>query len=103
MSRFNIVLSGEDRTDTEAYIGYDRPLRSFFLQAFWIDSEDFDIPEIWLGTSLGEFPTLESLVEEAKGQGYKIRSLDNSAIVTMLSEAGHKPEPSLGERLGIVF
>ncbi len=34
MSRFNVILVGADRTDPAAVIGYDRLLRTFFLQGF---------------------------------------------------------------------
>ncbi|MBC2887694.1 hypothetical protein H7Q97_20155 [Ochrobactrum sp. CM-21-5] len=103
MSRFNVILVGADRTDPAAVIGYDRPLRTFFLQGFEVETDDFEEPEVWLGTALEEFPTLENLVEEVRRRGFEIRALEQAAIITMLSEAGQKPEASLGERLGIVF
>ena len=34
MSRYTITVSGHGRSDPEAIIGYDPPLRTFFLQAF---------------------------------------------------------------------
>ena len=34
MSRYTITVTGQGRSDPEAIIGYDRPLRTYFLQAF---------------------------------------------------------------------
>ena len=64
MSRYTITLAKGERTDDEAVIGFDPPLRTFFLQGFETD-DDFATPEIWLGTLLEEFPTLESIIEAA--------------------------------------
>ncbi len=50
---------------TRQVIGYYKPLRTFFLQGFYEEESVFDEPEIRLGTCLEEFPTLESIVEEA--------------------------------------
>jgi len=36
-------------------------LRTFFLQCFIAEDDDFEEPEIWLGTFLEEFPTLDRL------------------------------------------
>lgn len=48
MSRYTITVSGHGRSDPEAIIGYDPPLRTFFLQAFF--HEVTDDPALWLGT-----------------------------------------------------
>ena len=37
MSRYTITLLKGERTDGEAVIGYDPPLRTFFLQGFESD------------------------------------------------------------------
>lgn len=34
MSRYTITVTGNHRADSDAIIGYDPPLRTFFLQAF---------------------------------------------------------------------
>lgn len=34
MSRYSIELDNKGRTDNEAVIGYDKPLRTFFLHGF---------------------------------------------------------------------
>jgi hypothetical protein len=103
MSRFDIELKRPEGTDKNAIIGYDKPLRTFFLQGFVAEDDDFDEPEIWLGAFLEEFPTLESLVEEARNKGCEIVGLKHAAIISMLEEAGQKAEPSIGERLGLII
>lgn len=101
MSRYTITLHKGERTDDEAVIGFDPPLRTYFLQGFESDG-DFGTPEIWLGTLLEEFPTLEGIVEDARAKGYEISNLDHSDMIAMLREAGHEYEPSIAERLGFV-
>ncbi|PSH61726.1 hypothetical protein CU102_26455 [Phyllobacterium brassicacearum] len=107
MSRFYINLLNAGRIDDEAVIGYDKPLRTFFLQGFYEEESDFDEPEIWLGTCLEEFPTLESIVEEARSRGYEINGLHPAVrpadVIAMLAEVGHKPEPTIWERIGPIF
>ncbi|MCZ4093192.1 hypothetical protein [Sinorhizobium psoraleae] len=65
-------LHKSGRIDPEAVIGYDRPLWRFFLQGFIPLDSELDEPEIWFGTVLEEFPTLESLVEKARTRGFEI-------------------------------
>ena len=101
MSRYAVTLLKGERTDDEAVIGFDPPLRTFFLQGFETD-DDFGTPEIWLGTLLEEFPTLEGIVEEARRMGYELRDLDHADMIAMLSEAGHVYQPSLAEKLGLI-
>ncbi|NGO66759.1 hypothetical protein G6N76_24195 [Rhizobium daejeonense] len=101
MSRYTISLHKGERTDDEAVIGFDPPLRTYFLQGFESD-DDFGTPEIWLGTLLEGFPTLEGIVEEARANGYEISNLDHADMIAMLREAGHEYEPSIAERLGFV-
>lgn len=103
MSRYRILISKDDQTDEEAVIGYDRPLRSFFLQGFVNEDEDDDRPEIWLGNILEEYPTLDSLLNEVRRRDYRIELLERDAIVAMMLEAGEKPSPNVAERLGLVI
>lgn len=58
-----------------------RPLRTFFLQGFFDKESDFDEPELWLGTCLEEFPTMESLIEEARSRGYEVRGLKPTDVI----------------------
>lgn len=102
MSRYTITLLKGERTDGEAVIGYDPPLRTFFLQGFESD-DDFGTPEIWLGTLLEEFPTLEGIIEAARVQGYEVRGLDHADMIAMLGQAGQIYAPSIAERLGFIL
>lgn len=91
-----------ERTDDEAVLGFDPPLRTFFLQGFEAD-DDFGTPEIWLGTLLEEFPTLEGIIEAARARGYEVRDLDHADMIAMLAEAGQKYEPSIAEKQGFIL
>ncbi|VVT35222.1 hypothetical protein [Hoeflea sp. EC-HK425] len=102
MSRYTITLLKGERTDDEAVIGFDPPLRTFFLQGFEAD-DDFGTPEIWLGTLLEEFPTLEGIIEAARRQGYEVRGLERADMIALLAEAGHDYEPSIAEKLGFIL
>ncbi len=46
MSRYCVEVKSNVANDDQAIIGYDRPLRTFFLTAFV--SEETDEPELWL-------------------------------------------------------
>jgi hypothetical protein len=70
MSRYTITVAhlASQTTDPEAIIGYDRPLQTFFLQAF-PDSEGEDLA-LWLGTDFRAYETLSALRTAALAQGY---------------------------------
>lgn len=63
MSRYTITVTGtvtgQGRSDPDAVIGYDPPLRTYFLQAF--PHEETDEPGLWLGTHDRAFETLEDV------------------------------------------
>ena len=59
MSRYTITFTSNDRSDPDAVIGYDPPLRTFFLQAF--PDETGDGLALWLGTSDRDYETLDAL------------------------------------------
>ncbi|RWD51586.1 MAG: hypothetical protein EOS75_31195 [Mesorhizobium sp.] len=100
MSRYTVQITNGTTTDEEGTIGYDRPLRTFFLQA--LPDPETDECALWLGAFLEEYPNLESLIEAARAQGYEVRGLTKEMMLAMLKEAGPPHPPSLGERLGIV-
>ncbi|WP_234839887.1 hypothetical protein [Sinorhizobium meliloti] len=100
LSRYNMQITNGTTTDDEGTIGYDRPLRTFFLQAF--PDPETDECALWLGAFLEEYSTLESIIEAARMQGYEARGLTKEMMLAMLKEAGPPHPPSLGERLGIV-
>ncbi|ANT54939.1 hypothetical protein [Mesorhizobium amorphae] len=74
MSRYTITITGtvtgKVRSDPDAVIGYDPPLRTYFLQAF--PHEETDEPGLWLGTHDRAFETLEDLRRAAISHGYDL-------------------------------
>ncbi|MER9169243.1 hypothetical protein NKI12_18030 [Mesorhizobium australicum] len=72
MSRYTITVTGtvtrQGRSDPNAVIGYDPPLRTYFLQAF--PHEETDEPGLWLGTHDRAFEALEDLHRAAISHGY---------------------------------
>ncbi|XNO40702.1 hypothetical protein ACL2DZ_00020 (plasmid) [Sinorhizobium meliloti] len=73
MSRYTVEVKSATTADPESTIGYDRPLRTFFLQAF--PDQETDECALWLGTFLEEYPSLESIIECARAQGYEVHGL----------------------------
>ena len=57
MSRHQLQLRGGVAA-TSAWIGWDRPLRTFFAQVFAADPDDEDeeVPILWEGTAEAELP-----------------------------------------------
>ncbi|BAV52860.1 Uncharacterized protein MLTONO_p0390 (plasmid) [Mesorhizobium loti] len=74
MSRYTITVTGtvtgKVRSDPDAVIGYDPPLRTYFLQAF--PHEETDEPALWLGTRDRAFETLDDLCHAAISHGYHL-------------------------------
>ena len=70
MSRYTITVTGQGRSDPEAIIGYDPPLRTFFLQAF--PHEVTDDPALWIGAYGHPFERLEDLHQAAIALGYDL-------------------------------
>lgn len=100
MSRHTVTVKTDGETDENAVIGYDPPLRTFFLQAF--PDEETDEYALWFETLLEQHQSLESIIESARRFGYEIEGLSQNAIIAMTKEAGAPTPPSLGERLGLV-
>ncbi|WP_114217172.1 hypothetical protein [Ochrobactrum sp. 3-3] len=100
MSRYTVQITNGIKTDEQGTIGYDPPLRTFFLQAF--PHPETDDHALWLGAYLEEFPTLESLIVAARAEGYEVHGLTREMMLAMIKEASPPYPPSLGERLGIV-
>ena len=99
-TRHPITLKSSGRSDETAIIGFDRPLRTFFLTGF-PDPETEEL-EIWLGTCLEEFPSLQNIIEAARAQWYEITGLERDAIMALVKESGQKHEPTIWERLGLI-
>ncbi len=88
---------------TRQVIGYYKPLRTFFLQGFYEEESVFDEPEIRLGTCLEEFPMLEIHRRGSLPRGYEINGLRPADVIARLAELDHKPEPTIWERIGLIF
>ncbi len=84
MSRYTITVTGHGRSDPEAIIGYDPPLRTFFLQAFPHESDD-DLA-LWLGTSDHEFETLDALQAAARSRGFDFMPLADDVIARLAAD-----------------
>ena len=100
MSRYKVEVRTKTAADVQATIGYDRPLRTFFLTAFV--EQVFDVPELWLGAFLEEYPSLEGIVSTARLRAYEIHGLRNSDMIAMMAEAGKPTPPNIGEIVGLV-
>ena len=102
MSRYTITVTGQGRSDSEAIIGYDPPLRTFFVQAF--PHEVTDDPALWIGTYDHEFGTMEGLHRAALAEGYDFMPLPASVAEQLTAdkarEDGRLPHPGpLGDLL----
>ncbi len=98
MSRHAVTVRSATRTDDNAVIGYDPPMRTYFLQAF--EDVECDEPGLWLGIRFDEYPSLAALVAAAERQGYALENLAECDIADMAREATRPTRPSLAERAG---
>ncbi|MDQ6436288.1 hypothetical protein RB623_19695 [Mesorhizobium sp. LHD-90] len=73
MSRYTITVTSDGRSDPDAVIGYDPPLRTFFLQAFADESGD-DLA-LWLGTSDREYERVDALHAAVRARGFGFEPL----------------------------
>jgi hypothetical protein len=93
MSRYTIIVTRNGRCDPDAVIGYDPPLRTFYLQAFPDQSGD-DLA-LWLGTNDREYDTLEELHAAALARGFDFMPLPADIIAglaaDLAAEAGRSP------------
>ncbi len=83
MSRYTITVTGQGHSDPEAIIGYDPPLRTFFLQAF--PHEVTDDPALWIGAYGHAFERLEDLHQATIALGYDFMPLPPD-LATKLTE-----------------
>lgn len=99
MIRHRIVLTCGDHTDHAAYIGFDKPLRTYFLQRFLAPCQV--VYPVWIGTMFKEFAKLDALLEAANRKSYFVRNLPDSYVRDMLVEEKSSHQSSLAERLGL--
>lgn len=100
MSRYPIIISSPARSDDNAVIGYDPPLRTYFVQAF--ENPKTEWPDIWIGTRIAEFPTLAALLAALGEKGFAVDGLTASMTDAMAEEASRPPRPSAAERYGLL-
>ncbi|MGX5832075.1 hypothetical protein [Mesorhizobium sp. 43Arga] len=88
MSRYTITVTGtvtgQVRSDPDAVIGYDPPLRTYFLQAF--PHEVTDEPALWLGTHDHAFKALEDLHQAAVAHGYDFIPLPHGIATKLVDD-----------------
>ncbi len=88
MSRYTITVTGtvtgQGHSDPDAVIGYDPPLRTYFLQAF--PHEETDEPGLWLGTHDRAFETLEDLHRAAIAHGYDFMPLSPKLAAKLVDD-----------------
>jgi hypothetical protein len=92
MSRYTITVTRNGRFDPDAVIGYDPPLRTFFLQAF-PDEGDDDLA-LWLGTSDREYETLDALRVAARSRGFDVMPLPEDIAARLSADfatEAHRP------------
>lgn len=82
MSRYIITVTGRGQSDPEAVIGYDRPLQTFFLQAF--PDEEAENLALWLGTEYRAFETLTAL--RAAAEGYDFMPLSSEILWSLVND-----------------
>ncbi len=84
MSRYTITVTSNGRYDPDAVIGYDPPLRTFFLQAF--PDETGDDLELWLGTSDRKFESIDALHRAALSRGYSFIPLPEDVAAQLRAD-----------------
>ena len=91
MSRYTITVTSSDgRSDPDATIGYDPPLRTFFLQAF--PDETGDDLALWLGTSDREYETIEALQTAARSRGYSFMPLREAIALLLVADLAQEAD-----------
>ena len=88
MSRYTITVTvtptGDHHADPDAVIGYDPPLRTFFLQAF--PDETSDGLALWLGTSDRDYETLDALHAAALARGFDFMPLPDDIAARLSAD-----------------
>lgn len=84
MSRYTITVTSDGSSDPDAVIGYDPPLRTFFLQAF--PDESGDDLALWLGTSDREYETVNALKAATRAKGFDIMPLPDDIVARLASD-----------------
>jgi len=99
MSRYTITVTrtASRHSDPDATIGYDRPLQTFFLQAFPdADSEDL---ELWLGSDFREFETLSQLRSAAIAIGFDFIPLASGILHKFLDDHAREAHHAVSDSI----
>ncbi|TAT73881.1 hypothetical protein [Rhizobium ruizarguesonis] len=99
MSRYTITVTrtASHHADPEAIIGYDRPLQTFFLQAF-PDAGSEDL-ELWLGTDFREFETLSQLRSATIARGFDFIPLASGILHKLLDDHAREAQHAVGDTI----
>lgn len=97
MSRYTITVTRTEsrHVDADATIGYDRPLQTFFLQAF-ADAEGEDL-ELRLGTDFREIETLSQLRAAAVARGFDFIPLASGILHKLLDDHAREAHQPVGD------
>lgn len=90
MSRYTITVTADHHADPDAVIGYDPPLRTFFLQAF--PDETGDDLALWLGTADREYETLDALHAAALAKGFDFMPLPDDVTAGLTTDLAAEAE-----------
>lgn len=99
MSRYTITVTrtASRHSDPDAIIGYDRPLQTFFLQAFHEpEGEDLDL---WLGTDVREFETLSQLRCAAIARGFDFVPLASGILHKLLDDHAREADHPVSDTI----
>lgn len=90
MSRYTITVTrtASGDADPDGIIGYDRPLQTYFLQAF--PSPDDDDLELWIGTEYRAFETLSALRTAAMELGFDFVPIASGVLHRLLEDHGRE-------------
>ena len=99
MSRYTITVTrtASRHADPDAIIGYDRPLQTFFLQAF-PDADGEDL-ELWLGTDVREFETLSQLRTAAIARGFDFIPLASGILHKLLDDHAREADHAVSDTI----
>ncbi|NKM94256.1 MULTISPECIES: hypothetical protein [Rhizobium] len=99
MSRYTITVTrtASRHSDPDAIIGYDRPLQTFFLQAF-PDAGGENL-ELWLGTDLREFETLSQLRAAAIARGFDFIPMGSGILHKLLDDHAREAHHTVSDTI----
>lgn len=99
MSQYTITVTktATRHADPDAVIGYDRPLQTFFLQAF--PDEEGDDLALWLGTQYRAHERLSDLRASAIAKGYDFIPMSSGTLWKLLDDYAREALRSVRETI----